>query len=168
MSKTAVCEHPSFESLNLVHRILSEAVPPEPIRFHVDIHVRCAVCGVRFEFIGPPMGFYPDRPTVSADRFELRAPIEPNAHVTSLMAGGETGWPGRQKTDPSTPVPAADARIQSVEFELGNALIESRAANKVAKAAQRFCSELQEDAKGVPRPELEALHAALHQWEEGQ
>ena len=56
-------------------------------RYALELHVRCSDCGTRFGFVGLPAGLAPDHPTMSPDRLELRAPIEPDAHMTSLMAG---------------------------------------------------------------------------------
>jgi hypothetical protein len=37
---------------------------------------------------------------------------------------------------------------------------------EIFETASRFCSELQEDADGVPQEELKKLHSALDAWEE--
>jgi hypothetical protein len=86
-TKRPLCEHRRFEANVTVVRIEDVG------RFTADIHVRCADCGVRFRFLGLPMGLDPSRPTVSVDELELRAPIVPDAHLTSLMAGSEFGFP---------------------------------------------------------------------------
>jgi hypothetical protein len=66
-----------------------------------DVQVRCAACGVRFRWIGKngeamPMGLdLTGGPMTSVDGFELRCRIEPDAHMTSLMA-----MPLTQPNDP--------------------------------------------------------------------
>lgn len=82
-----LCDHPKFEAAVTVNRIVDTG------RFAADVHVRCATCGVRFRWLGLEMGSHPTEPRVSVDGFELRAPIEPDGHLTSLMAGPDTGFP---------------------------------------------------------------------------
>jgi hypothetical protein len=88
-----LCAHPDFEANVLVNRLEDVG------RFSADIHVRCATCGVRFRWLGLEMGLDPARPMTSVDGFELRAPLEPDAHLTSLMAGWiETQFPASPPT----------------------------------------------------------------------
>lgn len=87
-----ICEHPNFEAIVTVNRL------EDVKRFVADVQVRCSACGVRFRFLGLERGLHPTEPRVSVDEFELRAPIEPDAHLTSLMAGGETGFPSLKIT----------------------------------------------------------------------
>jgi hypothetical protein len=91
-----LCTHPDFEAVVRVNRLEDVG------RFVADVQVRCAACGVRFRWLGFEMGLHPTEPRVSVDHFELRAPIEPDGHLTSLMAGGETGFPSIhiRRTDP--------------------------------------------------------------------
>lgn len=101
-AKRQPCQHLRFEAIANVARI----VEPQPTCFNVELHVRCADCGVRFEFVGVDFGYMQSRPMCSPDRFELRAPIRPNAHITSLMAGDPmTCWPGDRppRTDGGQP-----------------------------------------------------------------
>jgi hypothetical protein len=84
-----LCEHPDFEAFVRVNRIEDRQA------FVADVHVRCAVCGVRFRWLGLEPGLHYARPMVSVDGFELHAPIEPDAHLTSLMAGDDTGFPAQ-------------------------------------------------------------------------
>jgi len=94
-----LCEHPDFEAHVLVNRIEDTG------RFVADVHVRCAVCKVRFAFVGLESGLHPREPRVSPDRFELRAPIEPDAHATMMMAGDPMlGFP-TDVADPSKETP---------------------------------------------------------------
>jgi hypothetical protein len=86
-----LCEHPTFEAHVRVNRIEDKG------SFAADVQVRCSVCRVRFRFLGLDRGLHPGEPRVSVDEFELRAPIEPDAHLTSLMAGPDTGFPGERE-----------------------------------------------------------------------
>jgi hypothetical protein len=85
--KRPLCEHPTFEAHVRVNRIEDRGA------FVADVQVRCAACGVRFRFLGLDGGLSYSQPMVSVDAFELRAPIEPDGHLTSLMAGGGSGFP---------------------------------------------------------------------------
>jgi hypothetical protein len=82
-----LCDHPNFEANVTVVRLEDVG------RFTADVHVRCAECGVRFRWLGLKGGSHPSEPRVSVDEFELRAPIEPDAHLTSLMAGSVSRFP---------------------------------------------------------------------------
>lgn len=82
-----LCDHPNFEAVVSVNRIVDKG------RFTADVHVRCAKCGVRFRWLGFAAGLHPTEARVSVDGFELRAPIEPDGHLTTLMAGPDTGFP---------------------------------------------------------------------------
>lgn len=74
------CAHERFEGHVRVNRLADVG------RFFADVELRCAECGTRFRWIGVPAGLAPDRPMVSPDGFELRAPVVPDAHLTTLMA----------------------------------------------------------------------------------
>ena len=82
-----LCDHPDFEAVVGVARIVDKG------RFVAEVQVRCKSCGVRFRWLGLEMGLHPTEPRVSVDHFELRAPIEPDGHLTTLMAGPDTGFP---------------------------------------------------------------------------
>ena len=86
------CPHLDFEVFARVVRIEDRG------EFCAEVQVRCSQCRVRFRFLGLPAGLAPDRPKASVDGFELRAPITPDAHLTSLMAGAGTGWPAPEAT----------------------------------------------------------------------
>lgn len=54
------------------------ASTPTPIdAYHADVRIRCDDCDEPFRFIGAPAGVMPNRPCVSVDETELRAPIRP-------------------------------------------------------------------------------------------
>lgn len=78
------CEHVNFAAKVDVARLTNTAGVVE--RFAAEVHVRCADCGVRFRWLGLEMGLSYSEPMTSVDGFELRAPIVPDAHLTSLMA----------------------------------------------------------------------------------
>lgn len=82
-----LCTHPNFEAHVRVVRLEDVG------RFAAECQVRCSACGVRFRWLSLKGGLHPAEPRVSVDGFELRAPIEPDAHLTSLMAGPDTGFP---------------------------------------------------------------------------
>lgn len=70
------CEHLNFDVLVEVHRM----TPEESLvveGYAADITISCRDCGEPFRFIGAPAGAMPDRPCVSVDETELRAPIRP-------------------------------------------------------------------------------------------
>lgn len=51
---------------------------PEINSYLTEIRVKCADCGLPFQFLGNiPMGVSFKSPTVSIDRLELRQPIQP-------------------------------------------------------------------------------------------
>lgn len=87
------CPHLNFEADVQVDRIEDRGA------FFVDVQVRCAECKVRFAFLGVERGLDYAKPMVSVDLFELRAPIAPDAHTTTLMAGADTGFPVREERD---------------------------------------------------------------------
>jgi hypothetical protein len=65
------CEHENFIANVTVNRILDIK------RFTADVTVKCADCGLPFEFIGPECGFSYEGPTVNPSAQELRIPIRP-------------------------------------------------------------------------------------------
>jgi hypothetical protein len=46
-------------------------------KFVAEISVSCALCETKFRFLGVPAGISFDRPMVSVDGTELRAPMAP-------------------------------------------------------------------------------------------
>lgn len=74
------CVHENFTAHVSVGR-LSE-LDGGPITHYVaEIRVECSACGTPFDFIGAPHGIDPNAPTMSLDRTELVAPIEPHGTV---------------------------------------------------------------------------------------
>lgn len=73
------CEHQDFHATVEVARITkTENGPVEG--FMAEIRVRCANCDEAFRWIGPyQVGSVSNRPAVSADGYELRAPIAPGS-----------------------------------------------------------------------------------------
>ena len=70
------CEHLAFEASVGVHR-LTETDGGPVVGYRAEVVVSCAACGRPFAFGGCPVGYDVTRPTVSADRLTLRAPIVP-------------------------------------------------------------------------------------------
>lgn len=66
-----ICPHMNFNARVAVNRLEDVG------RFTADVTIECADCGEPFHFKGLPMGSSPDRPMVSVDGLELRAPIGP-------------------------------------------------------------------------------------------
>lgn len=72
------CEHPDFHVHASVNR-LTEVDGGPVIAFQACVMIRCTACGERFRWLGCPPGNLPDRPTVSVDAYELRAPVRPGS-----------------------------------------------------------------------------------------
>lgn len=83
------CTHPNVDAhLNFVRL-------EDLGRYIAELQLRCTECRVRFRWVGFDIGMSTKEPMTNGDGFELRAPIEPDPHLTSLMAGDpETGFPG--------------------------------------------------------------------------
>lgn len=72
------CPHNNFAANVNVGRIFKdEDQGTVPDGFTAEITVNCAACGEPFRWIGVPAGLRPDRPMVSVDETELRAPLRP-------------------------------------------------------------------------------------------
>lgn len=70
------CEHPDFEAyVEVVRRTEGDDGPV--VGFTTSIRVWCVACDERFRWVGLAAGDMPDRPTVSVDETELRAPLRP-------------------------------------------------------------------------------------------
>lgn len=70
------CEHPDFSVLAEVHRLTAHDDGPV-VGYSANLHIQCIACGEPFRWIGAPAGLMPNRPCVSPDETELRAPIRP-------------------------------------------------------------------------------------------
>lgn len=71
-----LCPHEHFTATVEVNRLCkTDGGPIEA--YSADIRVQCAQCGEPFRWIGAPAGLQPDRPCVSVDETELRAPLRP-------------------------------------------------------------------------------------------
>lgn len=77
------CQHKAFKAVVGVTRLV-EAEGAAAKGFTADITVTCAECHLPFRFMGLPAGSHPQKPMVSADALELRAPIEP-AYVQEIL-----------------------------------------------------------------------------------
>ncbi len=68
-----ICQHEEFDAKCTVERI------GDPVTdYSIDVHVKCRQCGQPFRFKGLGVGVSFQRPLVSIDGEELRAPIEPS------------------------------------------------------------------------------------------
>lgn len=77
------CAHETFDAQANVFRL--SAVEGGPINaYKIEVTVHCAVCGLKFRFLGLPFGSHPTQPTMSVDGLELRATLEP-AHVPEIL-----------------------------------------------------------------------------------
>jgi len=70
------CPHADFAVFANVVRLAEREGGPVTA-FVAELRVDCAQCGEHFRWIGVPAGHRGDRPMVSVDEFELRAPIRP-------------------------------------------------------------------------------------------
>jgi hypothetical protein len=75
------CPHKNFAASIAVNRI-GETEDGPADGYVADITVRCTDCHQPFHWIGAPAGLDPDKPCVSADKTELRAPL----HVGPIAA----------------------------------------------------------------------------------
>ena len=61
-----------------VDRILANEGDTKPAAFDASVTVKCADCGLPFEFLGDyPCGLLRDRACVDPSKQELRVPIQP-------------------------------------------------------------------------------------------
>lgn len=68
------CPHKNFEAVVAVARI---GDGPIPDAYSAGVTIKCTDCDEPFRFIGVPAGLSSNRPMVSPDETELRAPIRP-------------------------------------------------------------------------------------------
>jgi hypothetical protein len=72
------CKHFNFTASNRVARLTEENNPENITGYSMDVRVKCADCGLPFEFIGMPGGYSPAQPMVNFDATEARMPIRPS------------------------------------------------------------------------------------------
>lgn len=82
-----MCEHATLE-------IDARAIGEGASRY-LSVQVRCPACKTRFAFPGVGLGPMHAGPTVSISRLELVTPIEPDGHMTSLLASVGAPWEAR-------------------------------------------------------------------------
>lgn len=76
-TENAPCPHEDFVANVDVNRLTKDEDGPVTA-FSASIRVECLACHERFRFLGPmEVGDVANRPTVSLDHCELRAPIVP-------------------------------------------------------------------------------------------
>lgn len=89
------CEHQTFDASVEVNRVLGDGDGEPPIRFTVDVAIRCRDCGLPFRFIGLPHGLDMNGAAVSANGEEARLCIAPQGEVLT-MVDGVTGFTARR------------------------------------------------------------------------
>lgn len=89
------CKHERIECNASVARLTNDSDSNEIIGYATDIKVKCAQCGIPFEWIGIGGGYSPTEPKVNFDRTELRAPIRPSTdpveHANALLNKKDSG-----------------------------------------------------------------------------
>ena len=69
------CQHEDFEAICTVNRLEVSPERPDVHSFAADLRIRCFFCLAEFGFKSRDVGLLPDRPAVSVDALELRAPL---------------------------------------------------------------------------------------------
>jgi hypothetical protein len=77
------CKHPDFEINNHVVCIADEEGEIKEFMLHTT--VKCAGCGLPFEFMALPRGASLMQPMVSTDATEVRMPICPSTDAAELL-----------------------------------------------------------------------------------
>ena len=88
------CAHMDFAvtaEINRIGTLDDPATDGIPTSYMADIRVACAECGEPFQWLGLPVGVNYDRPMVSVDGTEIRAPIWP-AHEPPGPRRGPRGF----------------------------------------------------------------------------
>lgn len=80
------CHHDNFFAKVDVQRLLKNESDADASAFVAEIKINCSDCGLRFEFLGVPMGYQPGATRCSPDGLELRAALKPKG-VTLDQAG---------------------------------------------------------------------------------
>lgn len=76
---STVCQHERFESQVNVFRLIDSrgSEVDRVVGYTAEVEIRCAECEAPMLFRGLQAGSSPDEPTISFDRRQLRAPVEP-------------------------------------------------------------------------------------------
>jgi hypothetical protein len=86
---SANCKHLHFEIGHQVGRLTDQDDSEKVNSFTLDLMVRCADCGLPFEFVGMPGGFSSQQPMCNFDAKEARIPIRPSSdpaeHVKQIL-----------------------------------------------------------------------------------
>jgi hypothetical protein len=87
------CLHPDFMATVEVGRILPDGADESDmtipaIKFVALVRVHCVACDEPFRWIGLEAGDMPNRPMVSVDDLELRAPLRPASSDPDFGLGG--------------------------------------------------------------------------------
>ena len=76
------CAHMNFEAQVNVGRLMDGDSGPVT-GYMADIHVKCAECGLPFQFLGLPMGVDTNGARVSVDGLEARIALSPQGMMPS-------------------------------------------------------------------------------------
>ena len=78
------CLHKKFVVDAKVGRLTKDDDSDKVIGYSCDIKVKCAECGLPFEWIGLPVGIDTQKPTVSFGNLELRTRIKPTVDTFNI------------------------------------------------------------------------------------
>jgi hypothetical protein len=86
------CEHGEYDCMGQVYRLTAKEVKSLPLleqssrgeaENHIlEVQLKCKRCGVRFQFLGLPVGVNLNGAAVSFDRTEVRLAISPKGART--------------------------------------------------------------------------------------
>lgn len=71
------CQHMNFAATVNVGRHLDDKTATYVIGYSAEVHIKCAMCGKPFQFLGLPMGVDNQGARVSVDGLEARLAISP-------------------------------------------------------------------------------------------
>jgi hypothetical protein len=82
------CDHKNFEGDLDIQRIVREDGEDGEgvIAYRATLKVRCRDCHTRFRFPGTPKGLLWSQPTTDPSEMELKIPMYPDGHRTSVLA----------------------------------------------------------------------------------
>jgi hypothetical protein len=83
------CKHFDHQVSAKIFRMVDEEDHEKVTGWASEIRIRCAHCGIPFEWIGLEAGMMPDKPMCDLHAIELRAPIKP---LGSLVMAGVPGY----------------------------------------------------------------------------
>lgn len=75
------CKHEAFDGNNAVHRMEDSG------QFMLDVTIKCAQCGLPFQFIGLPLGLDLSGAAMSPDGLEAHLAIAPQGSTPHPLSG---------------------------------------------------------------------------------